>query len=75
MDWSPHIRDLNRIDDLWSILDARSMSRRVNNKRELFNLLDEEWNTLPGVPFERLVASIPKICQALVDAKGYDTKY
>jgi hypothetical protein len=75
MDWPTQSPDLNPIENLWSILDARLKDRRVNNKQELFTLLEEEWRRLPRDLLERLVASMPRRCQAVIDAKGYGTKY
>ena len=67
--------DLNPIENLWSILDARLMYRRVNTVDQLFELLKEEWKKLDTDLLDRLVCSMPARCQAVIDAKGFPTKY
>ncbi|CAM9461109.1 unnamed protein product, partial [Ectocarpus fasciculatus] len=49
--------------------------RRPRNVNELFQLLQEGWNNLDHDLLTRLADSMPQRCQAVLDAKGYATKY
>jgi len=73
--WPAQSPDLNPIENLWSILDQRLKYRQVNTCEQLFNVLQNEWNALPVDLLERLVASMPSRCQAVIDSKGWPTKY
>jgi len=73
--WPAQSPDLNPIENLWSILDQRTSERKVNSADELFALLKREWEALPMDLLERLVDSMPRRCQAVIDAKGWPTKY
>ena len=75
MDWPAQSPDLNPIEDLWAILDHRMKHRSSNDLNELFQLLLKTWNELPVSLLSDLVDSMPRRCQAVIDAKGYATKY
>ena len=42
---------------------------------ELEEALQSAWNALPDLLFEGLVESMPRRIQALLEAKGWHTKY
>lgn len=67
--------DLNPIENLWSILDRRVCNRRCDTEKELFAVLEEGWRSLPVDILSRLVDSMPERCQAVIDSKGFPTKY
>ena len=75
MDWPAQSPDLNPIENLWSILDRRLKDRVPNTKAELFEELKQGWNMLDTDLLTRLVDSMPRRCQAVIDANGYATKY
>ena len=75
LEWPAQSPDLNPIENLWSILDQRLKRRQVNNCQELFRTLNDEWKRLPVDLLERLVASMPSRCQAVIDSEGWPTKY
>lgn len=76
IDWWPaQSPDLNPIENLWSILDQRLKDRVPNNKDELFEVLLKAWRELPNELLTNLVESMPRRCQAVINAKGYATKY
>jgi len=60
---------------LWSILDNNLKDRRHQIKAELFQVLQEGWNALNIDLLRRLVESMPRRIQAVIDANGYVTKY
>lgn len=73
--WPAQSPDLNPIENLWSILDQRLKRRQVNTCEELFDALNHEWKRLPIDLLDRLVSSMPSRCQAVIDSKGWPTKY
>jgi hypothetical protein len=73
--WPAQSPDLNPIENLWSILDSRLKRRQVTTCEALFDVLQTEWRALPVDLLERLVDSMPSRCQAVIDSKGWPTKY
>ena len=73
--WPSQSPDLNPIENLWSILDSNLKDRRPQSKAELFQVLQEGWNRLDVDLLRRLVESMPRRIQAVIDANGYMTKY
>jgi transposase len=75
MDWPSQSPDLNPIENLWSYLNFQCRHRRAKNEEELFQLLRNSWYDIPKDYLERLVESMPRRCQAVIDCKGNPTKY
>lgn len=76
IDWWPaQSPDLNPIENLWSILDHRCKDRQCKNEDELFNLLHNEWQSLPAEVLHNLVSSLPRRIEAVLKARGGPTKY
>lgn len=73
--WPAQSPDLNPIENLWSILDQRLRSRVCNSEQELLIILREAWNALEPDLLTRLVDSMPRRIQAVIDSNGYATKY
>jgi transposase len=73
--WPAQSPDLNPIENLWAILDNRVRDRVCNNERELMEVLQNAWNSLPVDLLRRLVESMPRRCAAVIKAKGAPTKY
>jgi DDE superfamily endonuclease/Transposase len=85
MTWPPQSPDLNPIENLWTDLKARFHKRFI----ELFNhpsksmearyrygeVLQEVWYSQGMELVEALIKSMPKRCQAVIEAKGGWTKY
>ena len=74
-EWPSQSPDLNPIENLWSYLDWTLRDRQVTNKGELWTALQEGWQALPVDLLTRLVDSMPRRLQAVIDSKGYPTKY
>ncbi|GBL98161.1 Transposable element Tc1 transposase [Araneus ventricosus] len=71
----PQSPDLNPIEYIWRELEVRVRKHDVKTKSELKTVMMEEWlNTDAEIP-KKLVKSIPERLKAVVDAKGYPTKY
>jgi hypothetical protein len=85
MAWPPQSADLNPIENLWIAFKERFHKRFM----ELFNhpsksiearyrygeVMQEVWYSQGMELVEALISSMPKRCQAVIDAKGGWTKY
>ena len=68
MEWSTLSPDLNPLEHGWDQLKRYDLP-------ELRNAVVEEWNELPQNNFNRLVRSMRRRCQAVIDARGGNTRY
>ena len=75
MDWPSQSPDLNPIENLCNLLVKAARDRNPNTDQELFQALVEAWNTIRPETLASLVDSMPRRCQAVIDANGSATKY
>ena len=75
MDWPAQGPDLNPNENLWSILDGQLKDRSPKDREELFSVLKEGWNNLEPALLTKLVDSMPRRCQAVINSNGYATMY
>ena len=75
--WPANSPDLNPIENLWHILRTNIKKRvpRPMRKEDLAVALQEEWAKLDMVTVNKLIESMPRRLQAVIDAKGGSTKY
>lgn len=73
--WPSQSPDLNPIENLWSILDYKAKGRQPRNEADLLQMLQDDWAKLDPQILQNLVKSMPQRCQAVIDARGYPTKY
>ena len=75
--WPPNSPDLNPIENLWHILRTNITKRepRPMKKQELIDALQEEWKRLDMDKVNKLIESMPRRMQAVIDAKGGSTHY
>lgn len=67
--------DLNVIEHLWEELARRVYQQKFNTLNQLKEALLEAWNSIEPEVCQNLVKSIPKRLQAVLENKGYATKY
>ena len=75
LEWPPQSPDLNPIENLWAILDARMDKTGVTNKKNNFETLERAWEELDPQHLKNLVESMPKRLQEVLKAKGGHTHY
>ena len=67
--------NLNVIENLWALLEKNIRNHHISSKESLKKALLEEWNKIPVETTQKLVASMPNRLKAVLDQKGYHTKY
>jgi transposase len=75
MDWPPQSPDLNPIENLWEIVNRRIDREGVRNQEQLFEQIKKAWEAIPQSIIDHLIESMPQRCQAVIDNKGFATKY
>jgi len=75
--WPAQSPDLNPIENLWDILERRVRMHKPlpKNKRELMDVLEDEWYKLEPEKLTKLIDSMPKRVKAVIKSKGNPTKY
>jgi hypothetical protein len=66
---------LNPIENLWAYLARQVEKYQCETMMELQDAVAQEWAKVPVDYLDSLVRSMPKRCQAVIDAKGHHTKY
>ena len=77
LDWAPHSPDLNPIENLWEHLDreVRRQEKVFKKKDDLVRVIKEEWKKIPLEVLCMLISSMPRCTAAIIQAKGWHTKY
>ncbi len=80
MEWPPYSSDLNPIENLWALLkkeaykiypDLNSLEGKGDEaETELFQILQRAWVNIKDEVIEKLVASMPRRCKAVIRANG-----
>uniref|UniRef100_A0A8R1DR71 DDE_3 domain-containing protein n=2 Tax=Caenorhabditis japonica TaxID=281687 RepID=A0A8R1DR71_CAEJA len=75
LDWPSQSPDLNPIEHLWEEFERKLAGVRASNANEKFAQLEAAWKAIPLSVVHALLDSMPRRCQAVIDAKGFATKY
>ena len=77
IEWPSRSPDLNPIEHLWDIM-FRSIRRRQvapQTLQELTDALRQIWEDIPQDTIRRLIRSMPRHCQACIQARGGHIRY
>ena len=75
MVWPPQSPDLNIIEAVWDYMDRKKLEKQPTTAEELWDVLRDAWNNIPGNFLEKLQDSIPHRIDAVLKEKGSHTKY
>ena len=70
MEWPPQSPDINPIELLWDKLDRRAEDLRPISLSGLRNGLNQAWDNITAQQLQKLVKRLPKVCSAVIKAKG-----
>jgi hypothetical protein len=75
--WPSNSPDLNPIENLWHIVRTKVRKRVPNpmKKQELTDALKEEWGKLDMHEIRKLIESMPRRLQSVIDKQGGSTSY
>ena len=71
MEWPARSPDLNPIEHAWDMLQTAVSSRPVQpaSVQELRQALLEKWDQIPQYKIRRLISSMRRRCQAVIEAR------
>lgn len=77
LQWPARSPDINPIEHVWDELGRRIRSRRVApvNLYQLGEALVDEWEDFPQQTVANLIASMPRRMEAVIQARGGNTRY
>ena len=77
LDWVAQSPDLNPIENLWNHLDRQVRKRKPlpQTKQDLITAIQEEWSNISLEMLQNLIMSLPHRIEAVIKAKGGNTKY
>lgn len=75
LEWPSQSPDLNIIEPLWGDLKRAVHARQPKNLQDLEAFCQEEWAALPSEKIKCLIHNYHKRLQAVIYAKGGNTKY
>lgn len=70
MEWPPQSPDANPIELLWDELDREVRKLRPKSQTHLWECLQTAWRQLRPLALHKLVQRMPRICAAIIEAKG-----
>lgn len=73
--WPTQSTDLNPVEELWEIIDQKIRKENYCKLDELYNAVSSEWDKISMETIEGLINSMHRRCVAVVEQKGYPTKY
>ncbi|KAI3361873.1 hypothetical protein L3Q82_002196 [Scortum barcoo] len=70
MVWPPQSPDLSPTELVWDELDRSVRKACPTNQQSLIDELKKAWKAIPGTYLKKLVERMPRICHAVVKARG-----
>ena len=70
MTWPPQSPDLNPVEMVLGELDRRVKAKGPTSAKHLWKLLQDCWKTISGDYLLKLIERMPRVCKAVIRAKG-----
>lgn len=70
MDWPSQSPDFNPIELLWDEVDRKVRADSPTSKADLLLKLQKHWNEITTECIAKLLRRMPKLCEAVIKAKG-----
>lgn len=70
MIWPPQSPDLSPIELLWDEMDRKVREMLPTSASDLWIKLQEVWNSFSEETLMKLIERMPRICNAVIRAKG-----
>jgi transposase len=75
IDFPPYSPDLNPMENLWNSIAREVEKYNCDTIEKLQDVIADEWEKIDKNLMQSLVHSMPTRCKAVIDAKGWHTKY
>lgn len=75
LNWPANSPDLNPIEHLWEHLKQKFSGQYGGGKEGLFRAVERVWSEIPPDVIRNLVDSMPRRLEAVIKARGGNTKY
>lgn len=75
LDFPPYSPDLNPIENLWAAVAREVEKEEADTIEALEGIVAKQWEAVTPEYCNKLAHSMPKRCKAVIDAKGWHTKY
>ena len=75
MGWPAQSPDINPIEHLWAILKKKVKAEQRRKQQTFREAVIKAWSELPLSLIQTLIDSIPDRLRAVIESKGYATKY
>lgn len=75
LEWPAQSPDLNPIENLWNDVKVMISRKKFSNLDDLWKGVQEAWNSIPKERCQKLVESMGRRCNAVIENHGYSTKY
>lgn len=75
LSWPAQSPDLNPIENLWNDVKCAIAKQKYKNLDDLWTGIQNSWYSIPKERCQNLIQSMPRRCQAVLENKGYSTKY
>lgn len=75
LNWPANSPDLSPIENLWGIVKRKMQNARPNNAEELKATIRATWALITPEQCQKLIDSMPRRINAVIEAKGAPTKY
>jgi len=73
--WPPQSPDLNPIEQFFDFIKAKMPQMARTSEKAVWESLQQIWNRVTIKDLLKYVNTMPDRCRAVIEAKGYSTRY